>query len=334
MGTLRSIQVLRAGAALSVVLYHALQWAGVRAEVWQAGVDVFFVISGFVMWATTAERTIGVGAFLWRRVTRVAPLYWIATGVVVLGSSLQPALFPTLDWDLRRLVLSLGFVMHLDDRGQPFPVLPVGWSLTYEAWFYLIFAAALFTPRAVRLWLLTAALAGLSLCGFLDRPEVFRPFDPFLLQFLAGVWIAEAWRTRRLPDPGTGFALALIGVGLLWWGEAAGWDVVNWRPFLWGPPAALIVAGLTAMERAGAFPPTAPLERLGDASYALYLFHVSLLSALAVGLELRGGWGIVAVGLPASVALAFLVRAWIETPLLAVLRGNRAAGRKAGTAYA
>lgn len=323
METLRSIQVLRAGAALSVVLYHALQWGGVRAEVWQAGVDVFFVISGFVMWATTAEREVGVGAFLWRRLTRVAPLYWLATGVVVIGASLWPALFPMLDWDPRRLLLSLGFVMHLDGRGQPFPVLPVGWSLTYEAWFYLIFAAALFVPRGPRLWLLTVALTGASLCGFLDRPEVFRPLDPFLLQFLAGIWIAEAWRTRRLPDAGTGFSLALIGVGLLWWGEAAAWDVVNWRPFLWGPPAALIVTGLVALERGRALPPLVPLERLGDASYALYLFHVPLLSALAVGFGLRGGWGMIAVGVPAAVALAFVVRVFVEKPLLTALRGGR-----------
>jgi exopolysaccharide production protein ExoZ len=331
--TLRSIQVLRAGAALAVVLYHALQWAGVRAEVWQAGVDVFFVISGFVIWATTAERDVGAGAFLWRRATRIAPLYWLATGVVVVGASLWPALFPMLDWDLRRLLLSLGFVMHLDDRGQPFPVLPVGWSLTYEAWFYLIFAVALLVPRRPRLWLLTVALAGLSCMGFVERPEALRPLDPFLLQFLGGIWIAEAWRARRLPTAGAGFSLALIGLALLWSGEAAQWDVVNWRPFLWGPPAALIVLGLVAMERGMAFPPLAPLERLGDASYALYLFHVPLLSALAVGLELRGGWEIVAVGLPASVALAFAVRVAVEKPLLAALRGERRRQAR-GAAYA
>lgn len=332
METLRSIQVLRAAAAAAVVLYHALQWAGVRAEVWQAGVDVFFVLSGFVMWATTADRAVGVGAFLWRRFTRVAPLYWLATLLVVVCVGARPDLFPMLDWDWRRLLQSLAFVMHLDDRGQPFPVLPVGWSLTYEAIFYLVFAAALLVPRALRLWLLTVALIGLSLCGFVDRPEALRPLDPFLLQFLAGVWIAEARRTRRLPSAGTGFSLVLIGLGLLWWGEAAGWDVVNWRPFLWGPPAALIVAGAVAMEAGRGWPTLPPVEALGDASYALYLFHVPLLSALAVGLELRGDWTIVAVGLPAAAALAFVVHLAVEKPLLALLRGERA--RESGAAFA
>ena len=140
---LLSVQALRALAALAVATYHALQWADGGFEVGRAGVDVFFVISGFIMWHVTAGRDVDPGDFLWRRLTRVAPLYWLAT-LGVLGVALVwPAFLPEVRPGWTHLALSLAFIPHLDPRGLPFPTLPPGWTLDYEALFYLIFAGAL-----------------------------------------------------------------------------------------------------------------------------------------------------------------------------------------------
>src|SRR5271166_3045280 len=158
---LLSIQTLRALAALAVVAYHALQWDRGGFDVGRAGVDVFFVISGFIMWRVTAGRDVPPRAFLWRRFTRVAPLYWLATLGVLAVALVWPAFLPEVRPGWRHLVLSLAFIPHLDPRGLPFPTLPPGWTLDYEAVFYAIFAAALAGPRAWRGRLVVGALIAL-----------------------------------------------------------------------------------------------------------------------------------------------------------------------------
>src|SRR3984957_156703 len=107
---LLSIQALRALAALAVVAYHALQWDRGGFDVGRAGVDVFFVISGFIMWHVTSGREVVPGAFLWRRITRVAPLYWLATFGVLAVALAWPAFLPEVRPGWRHLALSLAFV--------------------------------------------------------------------------------------------------------------------------------------------------------------------------------------------------------------------------------
>ncbi|WP_048863219.1 acyltransferase family protein, partial [Acidisphaera rubrifaciens] len=101
------VQVLRAAAALSVVVLHITQQAGalvgtpgvapygwLRPLPWDAGVDVFFVISGFVMlWSSAAlfGPPGGVRLFLLRRIARVVPLYWVLTAVLVAGALVHPS---------------------------------------------------------------------------------------------------------------------------------------------------------------------------------------------------------------------------------------------------
>ena len=84
MRRLASIQILRAAAALSVALFHACQWSQIDFAVGAAGVDVFFVISGFVLWTACETRPITPGAFLLARAQRILPLYWIATLAVAI----------------------------------------------------------------------------------------------------------------------------------------------------------------------------------------------------------------------------------------------------------
>lgn len=162
-----SIQSLRALAALAVVVVHAADGAaansgnrhfGEVASIGAAGVDVFFVISGFIMYVTACSRPITPQRFLLDRFSRIVPLYWVATfllmAVLVVGKAPIP--------DIRYLLASLALVPV-----DPLPYLGVGWTLVYEMFFYALLAAALiWRPRHL-------GASGLDRCS-----DVYRAAPP------------------------------------------------------------------------------------------------------------------------------------------------------------
>jgi peptidoglycan/LPS O-acetylase OafA/YrhL len=327
-GSLFSIQALRGLAALCVAAYHALQWADGGFDVGRAGVDVFFVISGVVMWISTARRAVDPKAFLWRRFTRVAPFYWLTT-LAVLGVALVwPGFLPEVRPGWAHLGLSLAFIPHLDPRGLPFPTLPPGWSLDYEAVFYLIFALALAGPRAWRGRTIVGALTAVTAFGFLDpTPFYYLGANPILLQFAAGVGLGLAVEHRTLPGVGSSAAMVLAAFAA--WGLEVrlGLFTELWRPLLWGAPAALLVAGALGLESAGAASrlsgsPGKVLQKLGDASYAIYLLHLPATALVAHTLGYAHPWLFLPIALAASVSAGLLVHAIVERPLLALLRSG------------
>lgn len=323
---LMSIQALRALAALAVAAYHALQWKDGGFEVGRAGVDVFFVISGLIMWRVTAGREVRPGAFLWRRVTRVAPLYWLATLGVLIVALARPDFLPQVRPGWTHLMLSLAFIPHLDPRGLPFPALPPGWTLDYEAMFYLIFAAALAGPRAWRGRAVVAGLAAVTTFGFLTpEPFYYLGANPMLLQFAVGVGLGVAVEHRLIPGPAWGAAM-LAGALVLWMAEdISGIFTELWRPLLWGGPALLMVAGAVSLETGfqGRRPPSAvgqAVRLLGDSSYALYILHLPATALVAHTLGYGRTWLFLPLALLASTAAGLAGRAWVEKPLLERLR--------------
>ena len=130
--TLLSIQYLRASAALMVVVYHAMMLAPVDFGIGAAGVDLFFVISGFILWTIARERPLTPLEFLKRRWIRVAPLYWTLTLAVAAIATFWPFVFGQFKATPSHVLLSLGFIQHMNPDGAPFPLIPVGWSLNYE----------------------------------------------------------------------------------------------------------------------------------------------------------------------------------------------------------
>jgi len=325
-GTLRSVQVLRGASAMAVALYHALQWRDGGFDVGRAGVDVFFVISGLIMWRVTAGRDVSPRAFLWRRVTRVAPLYWLATLGVAAMAVAWPGFLPEVRPGWSHLFLSLAFIPHLDPRGLPFPTLPPGWSLTYEAVFYLVFAAALAGPRAWRARMVTGALVAITAAGFiLADPVYFLGANPMLLQFAAGVGLGAWIESNGRPDPVLG-ATFLVTAAILWAVvETSGLFSELWRPLLWGVPAWLTVAGALAFEREPR-DRAAPsiLERAGvkagDASYAIYLLHLPVTAVVAHTLGWANPMLFAAVSLAASALAGFAAHTWLERPLTQAMR--------------
>ena len=325
-----SIQYLRGFAALGVLLYHASQRAGAAFGAGAAGVDVFFVISGFIMWTVSARRATGPGDFLLRRAGRIAPLYWSVTLLVVGLDLLRPSLFPNMRLDAPHVIQSLLFVPHRDPTGAIAPVIVPGWTLNYEAFFYVTFALTLLLPAGRRAWALTAVLGGLCLLGlFLPRDRwaaAYTYTDPLVLEFVAGAWLAKAAAAGRLG--GAAAAWTAIGAGLLILVAVAvaGVDVNGWARLLyWGLPAWLIAWGALSLEGGGRMAVFPPLKLLGDASYSIYLAHGL---ALSLVFRLIGGLGLpfaaqLALAAPFAVLAGLACYVLVERPLLTVFHGRR-----------
>ncbi len=278
-----SIQYLRAIAALGVVAFHAAQRAGVDLRVGAAGVDVFFVISGVIIWVVTQARAPTPAAFLLNRVFRVAPAYVLLTLGVASLAVLSPSLFPNMRVTFGHVLQSVLFIPHLDPDGQPWPVIAPGWTLTYEMFFYVVFACALIVPLRARAWWCTILLGGFAAVG------AAVPFgnvigqaytNSIMLEFVAGIWLGVAWTRGCLPGRSAGWAALAAGVA----GFAAVPSLQALWPgmpeiLFWGVPAALLVGGVMAIEAHGGVPSWRAGLALGDASYSMYLVNGLVVSA-------------------------------------------------------
>lgn len=330
-GMVVGVQYLRAFAALLVVFVHLqeqLQRAGHAiplALYGSVGVDIFFVISGFVMWHTSQDhhRTLD---FYYRRIIRIVPLYWALTSVVVAMLVFAPSLVRSGKLDWAHVAASYFFVPmeHPVATDAMFPALVPGWTLNYEMFFYLLFGLALLLPRARRLGALTIAF-GVLAAGyfFIPRGATAAAFytDPIILEFLLGIVLgALCGKGAKLP----GWAAALL--------IAAGTALILCRfdahRFVRdGIGAAMIVYGAVLFEMGRAVRRRPALMLLGDASYSLYLSHALILSGLfqvmnrvvPVG-TIAGAIVYLLVAVTGSIAIAVLLYRFVEKPALVYLR--------------
>src|SRR3954470_10953189 len=221
-----TVQALRAVAALLVVLYHAFELWGLRVDPaapgvkWTngaSGVDIFFAISGFVMVISSRPLVDRSGAwliFLRHRVIRIVPLYWLLTTLKILGVVLLPAFVLRTSIDFYSVAASYLFLPVVDTAGNFRPVLPVGWTLTYEFLFYLFFAAAL-ALRVDVLRIIVPALgliAAVALFRTKAWPDWTILFSTIVLEFVFGVVLAQ-WTLRGFQlQPAIAAALVLAGL--------------------------------------------------------------------------------------------------------------------------
>ncbi|MBE9399139.1 acyltransferase [Pontibacterium sp. N1Y112] len=283
--TIHSIQYLRAVAALMVVFHHLIIQVDVyeavlhSISVGAAGVDVFFVISGFVIWFVTYNKNMGAAEFFTKRVIRVVPIYWLITLVIAGAATAAPHLFKTTQFELTQLLQSLLFIPHysLGLPGNVYPILVPGWTLNYEMFFYLVFGCLLVVPRQALLILLVAFIALVG-AGFVMEPQnaILKTYTSgLLLEFVAGVFIAKAYtdgKLRRLP-PLFGMVLLVLGtIGLLLTAEVNPFGPL--RALYWGVPGVLMVLGVVIVEVNGRMFKSRALHLLGDASYSIYLTHI------------------------------------------------------------
>jgi exopolysaccharide production protein ExoZ len=285
---IKNIQVLRAVAALLVVFDHwAALYGGLLERVGKCGavgVDIFFVISGFVMIHATSGRTVSPVRFAVSRMIRIVPLYWTFTVLLVLGATIAPAVFRSTTTDIAPLLKSLFFVPYepyapdVSQRGNVSPVLFTGWTLNYEMFFYAIFSLSLFLRQVVwqRLAVL-AVLGALVLAGLVFRPAgMLTKFytASLLLEFGYGILLgtfAERW-LRLIPDRRVASAFVVLGLALLL--TITPFFPASGRGYVLGPFALMTVMGAVALERYGVVVRSRLWLLSGAASYAMYLVHV------------------------------------------------------------
>jgi peptidoglycan/LPS O-acetylase OafA/YrhL len=339
---LLALQVLRAFAALAVVVHHVqndaeglaaragLAFSRSHALPWLAGVDVFFVISGFIM-VHASRGLFGRGdarhIFLGRRIARIVPLYWAATTLFLGAALLQPRAVNSAPPDLAAIVASYLFIPWARPDGLVQPIYSLGWTLNYEMFFYLVFALAIGWPRRQAVVLVAATLAVFVALGQAFAPLPTAPAywtSPIVLEFVFGIGLAVvAQRSFALPILAR-IALAAAALVLLHLDfTAAGAPAV----LAYGGPAAMLVAAAT-LGAPSNHPPRVEqaLVMLGDASYALYLVHpfaMRALTALFGGLALTARLGTatyIALALLLAVAFALAVHRWFERPVTAAFR--------------
>lgn len=322
-----SIQYLRAFAALMVVVHHARNgrdWLFNPIEHYGAfawGVDIFFVISGFIMYV--AAKNENPLDFIGRRIIRVVPLYWFATlFLLALNTKLRYWLYDS--EFIVHLVKSFLFIPQysLLMPDQLWPYLIPGWTLNYEMIFYFVFFLGLITRRT--LLVLSLAITGIFVGGlFIDSHNaIIRAYsDPVILEFLCGVWVGYAYLKgyfrRNLSY--------LLFVGFI---------VLFALPFLKDKTfvmagrivcATMIIAGTVSLGKKTSY--NKLLNIFGDASYSIYLTHTVVSMRWSVQLW-KGvpvdGWlqfiGWVFLTLIISSVVGILVYLYLEKPVLRWLR--------------
>jgi exopolysaccharide production protein ExoZ len=316
----KNLQALRAFAAISVLTFHfsLIRVSGLNVQPGAFGVDLFFVLSGFII-AYSADKD--SRHFLLHRFIRVLPPYWIATFIGFLIVLLHS--------DARYSWVWFGqSALFLPGPGGRGAIIFVAWTLVYELAFYLLYAVALqfgrrFAPVACALVLLFLAF-GINHIGLPLRPW------PLLAEFAYGLGIflvnkhLDATKRRLWGVPQL---LVAVGLGLLYTmaGQSPGNEGIEAdlrRVIVWGLPAAMIVLGLLVGERRGFSSESRVLLMLGNASYAMYLLHPLILGLLlpypAGSLSVR-----VMMFCAASIAtilIALLYYYLIEAPVIRLLR--------------
>ncbi|HEX7857248.1 MAG TPA: acyltransferase [Sphingobium sp.] len=320
-----SIQQLRGLAAMLVVLHHASAAAPwlfsplANSTFGESGVDIFFVISGFIM--VVAARGETVREFWLKRIVRIAPLYWLATLTFV---AIRLPHFGEPDLTVGAVIKSLLFIPYRIDptSWKVAPVLVPGWSLNIEMFFYLLFGLGLAVKRP-------ALFSGILVClaviaGFIFQPAnaiLFSFSRPILLEFACGLALGSLYLSGRLPA--RLWPLLFIGLAIIFSSDLLDEET---RRAVRGIGGILVVTGALALEIGGTVRNLPFARAIGDGSYAIYLFHTMILMMLRkvfphVPLS---GWpqflAFIFVSLILSAVGGYIVHRFVERPLTVFAR--------------
>jgi exopolysaccharide production protein ExoZ len=329
-GEIVSIQYLRGIAATMVVFAHANHQFTTPLhqafrDIGWSGVDLFFVISGFVMTYTVATHNYSWREFVRRRIERIVPLYWVATIFTAILAAALPSLFLTTRFTWPLFLQSLVFWPCLNPVDNSIaPILKLGWTVNFEMFFYALFALSLWAGPWLR-----AAVIGIAFLILTWTWKAFHPaFTPlefyantinreFVFGCILGAAFVSGW-FRKIPLT-LSIPLFAVGTALLLWGAILD-DNEQMRWLLRGIPAALIITSLVAIELKSPFQ-NAFLHKVGDATYSIYLSHLFVVMAIRsvlakMGLLDSAQWPFVVF----SVVIAVVVGAWlyahVERPLI------------------
>jgi exopolysaccharide production protein ExoZ len=326
------IQALRIVAACLVVFTHSTYYAFERLDkhffVWQRGtrgVDIFFVISGFVMIYASQKLFASPGGwkvFAGQRIVRIVPLYWMVTTLKVFilllstGLVLHTVLSPV------TAVCSYLFLPARNLDGKIEPLVGVGWTLTFEMFFYFLFTCALFLRTNVFKFV-GAILTVLSIGAYFRDPSwppIAFYLNTIVLEFFIGMLIAKACINGVCFQRKTVFWLLACGFIFLLF-PAPDWNLP--KVLISGVPASLIVWSAASLGRLENSIPRVVLY-LGDASYSIYLIHpfvCPLPPAVLNHLHLDFPWLSVVLSVALGLGVGCILHQFVEVPMTNRLKG-------------
>jgi exopolysaccharide production protein ExoZ len=339
-GRIRSLQHLRFIAASVIVLYHAeLQLTRLTdgqhlhsLSFGAAGTDLFFAIGGFILVYTQFDRKERFGTFLYRRMMRIAPLYWLFTFLMLLALLVAPSHLLTTKVELPHFLFSLAFIPY------PHPVLGVdrpflfpGWVLNHFVFFYVLFGALLFLSTGRRVLVASALLCALIVLKFL-LPGESRILDFYGatvgLDFVLGMMVGWLFLERRV-SPVLIVLVALIGLSVFAAGVVEDVSDGSERAFFWGVAGSSLLFVCVFVEKQWGWPDLRWVRKMGDMSYSVFVSHLFALAAVASIarairlLPIAGIWGARIIFLGAAWGLGYCVYTAIEGPLLRHLGRER-----------
>ena len=268
-----NIQALRALAALNVVFFHIIFNANLYGysvdffdflKGWGSnGVDLFFVISGFVMIYIQNEKNKSAVAFFKDRLVRIIPTYWLFCIAISLFLVILPSLFKEMKFSSTYLLSSMfflsGILAHKD------PIVFVGWTIEYEILFYLLFSLSLFFRSLT--W-------SFSVTSFILLALVFfANVDFIVLEFIFGMIVGLIYVNKGMPSWLAAITFALGAIVFL--ASIILKDAGINRVVLYGLPSALVVFGCIGLKQIN----DGLLSMLGDASYSIYLIQIFTIPA-------------------------------------------------------
>ena len=288
---LYNLQYLKFIAASLVIVHyifhfqHSFGIGPPQFEIGAAGVDLFFVISGFIMVFITEKREQAPLEFFRHRLERVAPPYWLVTIFIAITLLLAPQEFSASQFSFRHFLASLLFLPYPSPgTGYALPIYIPGWTLNYEFFFYTIFAVVISINFRLRAAIASLILASIVIFGsFLGDSSFYLGFykDPILLEFTYGMliaWLVNRGFAKQFSAPQGFVLLGVAGfVVAALYGRGEGSPE---RFLVWGAPAALIVVGNVLLELKGKTRSIKMLVLLGDSSYAIYVTHYIVLQVV------------------------------------------------------
>lgn len=324
-----SVQYLRGIAALMVLCEHvalkSTQYSTSSLSGWHvggAGVDLFFLISGYIMCHTTENKHQQVGAareFIWRRVLRIIPLYWLITLAALAIFIIAPEKINSGGGGTD--ILASFFLLPTEQLY----LVANGWTLRFEFLFYFIFMLGLlFTKTTGRSFIIAVIIVLVALGQWLTPSNIVlrTVTNPFILEFAVGMALYYVYQYSQRHQPSSFvFGSILLGLGI---GSLAAVNQglqTDIRVIDFGIPMLLLMVGALYLESTLNKRPVQLLKILGDSSYAMYLSHPFVLAGGAMVMNTLhlnnwlGGIPFVVVLLVGSITIGYLIYILVEKPI-------------------
>jgi len=314
-----SIQFIRFIAALFIVFMHSLLEYGNALRIGDFGVDIFFILSGFIIsYITESDRH----KFLTKRLIRIVPIYWLFTFVISFSALLFPELFRTISWDALHTLKSLFFFPGSEAQGY-LPIMKLGWTLNIEMLFYILFFLSMKFSHKYR-ELITSIII-IIIIMTLQKLELDAAYainfysSPLFIEFIYGMLLAKIWH-RYKPRSSLKACIALASTSIAILILVNNYiQVGEYRFIFYGIPSLIFVYSFLLVEKYFSNL-NKRIQRiilwLGEMSYPLYLIHIFLVGLIhrVIFSEIKL-WALFLLVLASSLVLSNIVSTVFDRPL-------------------